>query len=366
MILYGTRGNYKDVTSLARKHLLRNDCICIPPTDHQRARVFGDPVPGVLKHVKVIFPLKQTSTYPSGTPARIAKDYDRIIRSFQEYYLSVVAVTQSEARFLREWLEFHLEVGVEHFYIYDNRSPDNTHEVLLPYIERGLVTYKTWKGTNPLVYGARQAGYQAAKKTSQWVAMIDTDEFITPAKVSRVPYLLRKYEGYGALAMNWQMFGTSGVNKVPADKLMLECLTKSNHPTDTVPCEWVPGQKLVVNYTIKVIVNSKYATRVSGAHRAIYTKGAYLVNSKGQELPNKATVPICIDDIQLNHYFFRDRKFLREVKLERRNRWLTGHYDNAELETMAYYNKYDKAYSMFTNLSAQRFVPAVRKRMGLT
>jgi len=56
-------------------------------------------------------------------------------------YLSVVAVLKDERPNLQEWLDFHLSVGVEHFYLYDNGSSDGSAEVLYPYIESGKVTY---------------------------------------------------------------------------------------------------------------------------------------------------------------------------------------------------------------------------------
>lgn len=34
------------------------------------------------------------------------------------YYLSIGAIFKDEARFLDEWIEFHLGIGVEHFYLY--------------------------------------------------------------------------------------------------------------------------------------------------------------------------------------------------------------------------------------------------------
>ena len=56
-----------------------------------------------------------------------------------------VAVDGTLARF-PEWLAFHIKMGMEHFFVYDNGSPtDNTmYEALLPYITRGLVTHVRW------------------------------------------------------------------------------------------------------------------------------------------------------------------------------------------------------------------------------
>ena len=357
MILYGLPGHYKDVTLLARKHFRRGNCICIPSTDIQRAKVFGDHLPGTVKHVKVTFPNAQVSIYPSGVPARIA-----LVRKPYKYYLTIVAATHSDARFLPEWLEFHLQVGAEHFYIYDNESPDNTREILTPYIAKGLVTYVRWPDKDPVVLKGRDNGFRRAKKESHWVAMIDTDEFIVPNRVEDLRILLRKYEGYAALAMNWQMFGTSGVQQVPPDKLMIETLTRSLPPKAKAKIEWTPGEWVTINKYIKSIVNSQYTSGIVHPHQGTY-HGSYAVDSKCRGR-NNVFMPICIDDLQLNHYFFRDRKFMKEVKLERRNRFFKN-YGLRRRETVKRYLKTDIACSSTSNLSAQRFVAPVRARLKL-
>jgi hypothetical protein len=56
-----------------------------------------------------------------------------------KYDLAICAIFQDEAPYLKEWIEFHRLVGVEHFYLYNHRSRDHYQEVLKPYILSGLV-----------------------------------------------------------------------------------------------------------------------------------------------------------------------------------------------------------------------------------
>ena len=58
--------------------------------------------------------------------------------------LSICAVFRNEAPYLREWIEFHRIVGVEKFFLFNNRSEDDYKSVLTPYIESGLVELTQW------------------------------------------------------------------------------------------------------------------------------------------------------------------------------------------------------------------------------
>lgn len=53
-------------------------------------------------------------------------------------YLSICAIFRNEADYLKEWIEFHRLVGVEHFFLYNNFSEDAYLSILGDYIGQGL------------------------------------------------------------------------------------------------------------------------------------------------------------------------------------------------------------------------------------
>ena len=59
-------------------------------------------------------------------------------------YLTIATMFKNKRRWVREWIEFHLMMGAEHFIMYDNDSTDFPLEVLQYYIDQGLVTYIPW------------------------------------------------------------------------------------------------------------------------------------------------------------------------------------------------------------------------------
>ena len=46
--------------------------------------------------------------------------------------------------YLKEWIEYHKIVGIQHFYMYNNNSNDDYLAILQPYIEAGDVTFLNW------------------------------------------------------------------------------------------------------------------------------------------------------------------------------------------------------------------------------
>lgn len=69
-------------------------------------------------------------------------DLNAIARAPQ-HQISIVASFYNEAPFLLEWIAYHMLLGVDHFYLYDDDSTDGSAEILKPLVQRGLVTTPT-------------------------------------------------------------------------------------------------------------------------------------------------------------------------------------------------------------------------------
>lgn len=234
----------------------------------------------------------------------------RRLSRLKMHYLSVYCRFRDEAKWLREWLEYHLLVGVEHFYLFDHLSKDNPRAVLEPYIKRGLVTYTYFNEElgkphcATFIKMSKQAVEQARGHT-RWLALIDSDEFLVASNGGNLKQTLKRYERHPAVVVNWQMFGTNGVEQIPADKLMLELLTK-RAPRDYEQ-----------NKHIKTILQPSLSTG-AGIHEGHYPPGSYAVNTDRKQVVGSFSSPIVVDQLKLHHYFLRDRQFIREVKIPRR------------------------------------------------
>lgn len=57
----------------------------------------------------------------------------------KKYKIVLCAIFKNEGRFLKEWIEYHRLIGVDHFFMYNNNSTDNYIEILSKYINEGIV-----------------------------------------------------------------------------------------------------------------------------------------------------------------------------------------------------------------------------------
>ncbi|MCR4842291.1 MAG: DUF4422 domain-containing protein [Eubacterium sp.] len=135
--------------------------------------------------------------------------------------LSVVAIVRNEAPFLKEWIDFHLMVGADHIYIYDNESTDDIMAVLSPYIEGGAVTCIPFPGEG-VQFDAYNDALERFGAGSRYMAFIDVDEFLAPVDpAEKLPDVIddivfrygvnphRTGLRPGGIGVNWLMYGTA-------------------------------------------------------------------------------------------------------------------------------------------------------------
>lgn len=279
--------------------------------------------------------------------------WSSIILGFQ-YELSMCAIFNNEGRFLKEWIEFHRIVGVQHFYLYNNRSTDDFAEVLHPYINQGIVELYDWTQDyahlgewNDVQCSAYQHALVISKGKTRWLAIIDLDEYIVPTKEDNLRTLLNTYKRFAGVGINWQMYGTSNVAKVPCNQTMVETLRhkqKTNHSMHKV---------------IKSIVQPEYVSTCVNPHWTFFKKNSYYTVNTNKQKCHEALAPsVCIDKVRINHYWPRDEEYLFTVKYD--------HIQKYSPETTAEdLKRMTESYNEEYDYSIGRFVAQLRKNMGL-
>ncbi|MCQ2214309.1 MAG: glycosyltransferase family 92 protein [Bacteroidales bacterium] len=125
------------------------------------------------------------------------------------YEISICTIFKNEAPFIKEWIEYHLLLGVDHFYLYNNNSEDDYLGVIEQYIEKGCVTLIDWPD-NPGQISAYKHFYNNYRNDTHWVSFLDCDEFICPLIATSIKVWIKKFEKFPVIMMYWKMFGTSG------------------------------------------------------------------------------------------------------------------------------------------------------------
>lgn len=125
------------------------------------------------------------------------------------YRLSLCLIFKNEAHFLKEWIDYHRTVGVDHFYLYNNNSEDSFMEVLRPYIEKDLVTLIDWPEKNSQ-FKCYKHCYENYRYDSNWISFLDADEFLCPKYKNTIIDWLKDFDKYPAITIQFLMFGTNG------------------------------------------------------------------------------------------------------------------------------------------------------------
>jgi len=267
------------------------------------------------------------------------------------YYLTIGTIFKNEAKWLKEWIEFHRLVGVEHFYLYNNLSDDHYLEVLTPYINKGIVTLIDWpylincsdQFTSIQVEAMKDC---ISKADSHWIALLDVDEFLFPSKLDKLKQFLMPFDhnNVGAIFVNWYMYGTSYVDEIPENKLLVETLTKRGEKP------FCTGKLILKPRTVTNFLNIHYPYMLDG-YIAIYPNFIVATDWFADDSNS--------DIIRINHYWSRDRKYFDEVKSKRGdisphagNQWFLNSFIN---ETNNHTDDHE----------IHRYVPRLRRIMNL-
>ncbi|AWK07245.1 hypothetical protein HYN56_24655 [Flavobacterium crocinum] len=146
----------------------------------------------------------------------------RVRLSEPKYTFSVCAIFKNEDLSLKEWIEYHLNIGVEHFYLYNNNSTDSFELILEPYVKNDIVTLISWPLAQEQQMPAYSDCFDRFKNETKWLAYIDLDEFICPFYETDIKKWIGKFSNYPSVYIYWKMFGTSGIIEHNKEKLIIE------------------------------------------------------------------------------------------------------------------------------------------------
>lgn len=230
-------------------------------------------------------------------------------------YFSIGAIFKNESMGLKEWLDHHILHGCDHFYLINDNSTDNYLEILNPYIKSSLVTL--FHNDLPKIQGRQNLAYdkylKPIWKETNWLAIIDIDEYLWSPKTTDIKPVLKKYEKYFQLEVNWSMFGSNNHTNQPES--IVGGFTKRMKYGD-FSIEKCPIQnKLVLGRPIgpKTILNTNFEVPTNfGIH-----------NHGGSDKLSKSYINVSFvadyenPELLINHYHLQSKEYWEKIKMSR-------------------------------------------------
>lgn len=254
------------------------------------------------------------------------------------YVLSIAAIMKNEKPYLKEWIEYHRLQGVEHFYLCDNDSTDQTEEYLQPYIKREIITYIPMPGKNRQLdcYEKIISNYKAETK---WLAIIDLDEFLVPIKAKNMPDFLKEFEDVSEVSLHWMNYGDNGAIK-RSNGLVTEFFTSHGR---------------FLNHTVKSIVRPKEVIdfKSPGANHYVHVRGKS-VNENHDPVNFMLGFYPSAKKARINHYIVKSyAEFLHKKS--------RGHPEGTLIDYGYYF--FHNENDIKNDETMQRFLPLLKKRM---
>ena len=115
---------------------------------------------------------------------KIIKDiYQKFMKkSFNKFTIKICLCTpgKNENRYIREYIEYYLNYGVDKIFLYDNNDLNGEffEEVISDYINKEIVEIKNWRGIKKAALNIMNNCYQQNNNKYDWLIFYEIDEYI--------------------------------------------------------------------------------------------------------------------------------------------------------------------------------------------
>lgn len=215
--------------------------------------------------------------------------------------IAATLIVKNEAKYLREWIEYHRIIGIEHFFIYDNESTDGLRSFLEPYIKKGIVTYAYVSGSKKQMPCYEDSTIRNRKRV-KWMAFLDADEYINIHTGKSLSDFLESYDKFSGIGINWICFDSNDHESTPQKGFVISNYTRCYlNPDDYIP-----------NRHIKSIVKTNHIRCFHSPHapelKKSFCKNHYLVTEDFEKISGMLTTKNSTNKIQINHYFSKSKE----------------------------------------------------------
>ena len=202
----------------------------------------------------------------------------------------IVAIAKLESDYIEEWVKYHLFLGFEMIYLYDNEDQPTYDKLLSNYDKVKVIHIPGKHNQNAVQYAMLNHFVDTYMRTNDitHVAHIDIDEFIVLKKHASIKDIIQEFikDDCSGIGMNWRHFGSSDRTEKtdePVTQRFTMCQTNGNSH-------------------IKTLFDVRYFVAWDSCH-TIYVQGNTSIKStNGANIRGPWNDAIDFDVIQLNHY----------------------------------------------------------------
>jgi hypothetical protein len=197
----------------------------------------------------------------------------------------ICCIAKLEHNYIREFVKYHLSIGFDMIYIYDNEDTP-TYENILKDINNVYVIPYPGKGLQYTTMDCFRKNLMP-KDSITHVINLDCDEFIVLKKHNNIKEFINEYikDDCVGIGINWRFFGDSGKQTYTDEPLMKRFTL----------CQQYGDQH------VKTLFNKNYFKSYNTMHHVFVTYG-HIKSTNGTIINSPWNPNIDLSVIQINHY----------------------------------------------------------------
>lgn len=125
-----------------------------------------------------------------------------------KFKVALVGIAKAEENYLKEWVDYHLKIGFDEIFIYQNDWTYPKQDITDERVHFGSIS---GLGMQTKCYNDFIMKY---KDVFDFAAFIDIDEFLWLRDTTDVHEFLKDYFSDEAMFVNWRLFGDNGLAEV--------------------------------------------------------------------------------------------------------------------------------------------------------
>jgi len=204
----------------------------------------------------------------------------------------IVALAKFEQDYIEEWVIYHLAIGFDRIYLYDNEDVPTYHKILKRFGNKVIITHA--KG-NDFAVGIQYMALQhflenfVPQHDIKYVLHSDIDEFVCLKKHANIQAFIKEYflPQVAGISICWRYFGSSGLIKKtdePVTSRFRRCALK--------------GDKLM-----KTLFRPDLVTGFVCCHNVAPKEGYHIIATNGVITTEAENLDMDTSVIQMNHYY---------------------------------------------------------------